>query len=226
MSGVVVTGATGGCGTTTLACAIALRHAQAGGSPVLIGAGADYGGPSDLWGVPAARTLDDLLPLGSDLTPVHISHIIHSHASGVGVIVGPRSPGAAAAWEGDMLDALVEGATGGHEWIADLGRAGTPLAHALAARADHVVVVVPARVECMAQASHLIGRMGNARTSAMWSPLPAAGDLPVRAMRRALGDIPVIVMPSDRRGAADVMAGRLPSRRGLGRAIAELDDLP
>lgn len=222
MSGVVVAGATGGCGVTTLACAMALRAVQDGAAPILVGAGADPGGPSDLWGVPTARTLDDLLPLGNDLGPAHVAHVIHAHVYGAGIIVGPRSPDAAVAWQGDPLRSLISGITDDRDWIADVGRAGTALADALAARADLTVIVVTARVDAVAHAARLIDRLGVSRVAAVMSPIPAAGDLSARAMRRALGDIPVVDMPSDGRGAADVIAGRMPSRRGLARSVTEL----
>jgi hypothetical protein len=220
--GVVVAGAAGGCGATTLACAIALGQAQGADGPVLVGAGALPGGPSDLWGVPAARTLDDLLPLGDEIGPGHIAQVMHSHASGARVIVGPRSPGSAAAWQGDALQALVGGIAASGAWVADVGGAGTPLAFALAACARLAVLVVPARVGAVGQAARLIEGLAPARIAVVASPLPGAGDLSARAMRRALGDLPVIAMPPDRRGAADVMAGRMPSRRGLARTVTEL----
>jgi len=222
VSGVVVAGATGGCGVTTLACAIALGHAQGADRPVLVGAGACPGGPSDLLGVPAARTLDDLLPLGDDLGPGHIAQVTHSHASGVQVIVGPRSPAAAAAWQGQPLQALIAGIGASGTWVADAGCGGTALAMALAALANLAVVVVPGRVGAVGHAARLIESIGPGRIAVVASPLPAAGDLSARAMRRALGDLPVVGMPVDRRGAADVMAGRAPSGRGLARTLTEL----
>jgi hypothetical protein len=220
--GVVVAGAAGGCGATTLACAMALGHAQGADSPTVIGAGAVPGGPSDLWGLPAVRTLDDLLPLGDDLGPGHIAQVAHSHASGARVIVGPRSPGAAAAWQGDALQALVSGIAASGTWVADAGRAGTPLAAALATRAHLVVVVVPGRVGAVGHAVSLIESLSPARVAVVASPLPAADELSARAMRRALGGLPVIGMPVDRRGAADLIAARMPSRGGLARTVAEL----
>ena len=222
MSGVVVAGATGGCGVTTRACASALGHAQGADRPVLVGAGACPGGPSDLLGVPAARTLDDLLPLGDDLRSGHIAQVMHSHASGLQVIVGPRSPAAAAAWQGPPLQALVAGIVASGTWVADAGCGGTLLATTLAARADLRVVVVPARVGAVAHAAGLIEGLGPGHIAVVASPLPAAGELSVRAMRRALGDLSVIAMPFDRRGAAAVMAGRVPSGRGLARTVMEL----
>lgn len=228
MSGTVVVGATGGCGATTLACLLALCQVDPDRAPVLVGADIHAGGPADAWDVAVTRSLDDLLPLGDELDPAHVDHLTHHHASGVRVIAGPRTPASAMAWHGARARALCAAITAAPAWVADAGRGDTPLAAALLAQASRVLVVAPLTLAGARAARRAIGAAGpmpgGARDAVVVaSPVPGGEGLSARAMARALDGHAITQVGRDARGAADVMAARMPGRRsGLARVARDL----
>lgn len=217
-----ILGATGGCGATTLACGAALVASQSGPGPLLVGLDSLGGGPADLWGIPATRSVDDLRAVGEELGPEHVGNVVHEHRSGVAVMVGPRTPRGAAEWDGHAADMLAGLIAVGRPWIADAGRGGLPLADAFLTRASRVVVVTPCTVDGASRARRVLDQLASRTVTIAATGLPAGGTMSARALRRVLGCDEVIEFPVDHRGASDISAGRAPRRRGLAGAIARM----
>ncbi|MSO44219.1 MAG: hypothetical protein EXQ74_02740 [Thermoleophilia bacterium] len=220
MSGVVVMGATGGCGVTTLACGLALGRVHA--HPLLVGADSLGGGPVEMWRIPVARSVDDLRTVIAELGPEHVGHVVHQHASGVAVLPGPSSPGRAIEWEGPTATALAKAVAAGGHWVADAGRGWSPFAAALATMATRVVVVVSGSLDAVVRARGVMVALDVDRITLIASALPIGGDLSARSLRRALGQGAVIEMPLDRRGARDIAAGAPARGRGIATVVGVL----
>lgn len=218
MSGIVVIGAAGGCGTTTLACALALRMAQSGDAPLLVDAGMHGAGPAALWGLQPARALDDLLPLGDAVTSAHVDQVVHHHGCGVDVIAGSAGPASAASWDGAHADSVAAHVAARASWVADAGLGDSALAAVLARRAGRVVMVVPATVHGVARARRA-GIADGPPVVVVASALPGGDPLAARAMRAALGGHAAVALDRDDRAARDVAEGRPPRGRRMARAV-------
>lgn len=211
-------GAAGGCGTTTLACALALRMAPTGSSPLLVDAGMHGTGPAALWGLDPARALDDLLPLGDGVTAGHVDQVVHHHACGVDVIAGSAGPASAVMWNGSRAQAVAAHVAARGGWVADAGLGDAPLALVLARQATRLVLVVPATVQGAARAVRGLPALEQPAV-VVASALPGGDPLAARAMRAAMGGRVVVALDRDDRGARDVTEGRPPRGRRLARAV-------
>lgn len=103
----VIIGAVGGSGASTLASGLALARAAEGDAAVLVEFALDRADLAGAWGLPARRTLDDLVPVQAELDARHLDMVAHRHSSGVAILLGPGRPGAERDWEtaatGDLL---------------------------------------------------------------------------------------------------------------------------
>jgi len=226
VSGIVVMGAVGGCGTTTLACAVALAHAAHGQVPLIADVDAHCGGPSDLWCVPATRALDDLLGLGDELRPEHLEHLVHRHSGGMDVMAGCRSPAAAVAWAPPGPERYAAYVSSRTPWVADAGRADTGLAAALVAVASLVVALVPRSVHSAQRAAGLLARTAGRNVLAVATDLPVGERISDRALGRAIGTEVIGSAPRDDRNAARVAAGQAARGKGIARAVAAVLEAP
>jgi len=215
-------GATGGCGATTLACAVALGRAQAGEAVLVVDLDAHGGGPSALWGIPATRALDDLHDLGDGLGPDHLGHLVHRHPAGIDVMAGARTPAALIHWSAAPADAFATHVTTRSSWVADAGRGDTVLAAALTARADLVVVVAPRTVHGTARAVAVLREGQWRRAACVASHLPAGERVSDRTLSRAIGLDVIASVPCDDRAASRVAAAQPARGRGLARAVAAI----
>jgi MinD-like ATPase involved in chromosome partitioning or flagellar assembly len=221
VSGIVVIGATGGCGATTIACAIAL-HGRGEATPLLVDADPHGGGPAALWGIDATRHLDDLAGLGGDIGTEHVAHLVHGHPCGIDVLAG-GGPGAS----GVLDDARTAHAIAAHAasrraWVADCGRGDTAVCESLVSRAGRVVLVVPRSLQGVARAgSAIIGLAGRPVLVAA-GEIPGARGIGVAALTRALGVVEAVPVRRDDRGAVAVASARPPRGRGIAKAVALL----
>ena len=232
MSGIVVMGAAGGCGTTTFACALALALAGEGESVLMIDLDAHGGGPSALWGIPATRVLDDIHALGDGIAPEHLDHLVHRHPSGIDVMAGARAPQAVTAWAPAAAAALTAHVTARGSWLVDAGRGDTGVAAALVARAGLAVVLVPRTVHGANRAARMLDRDGTGNGNAsggseaprravvVATELPGGEGIPERALARATGHEVIAGAPRDDRAAARVASAQAARGRGLARAVA------
>ncbi len=157
---VVVGGACGGAGASTLAAAVALVAAAEGGRGALLVDGDPFGGGLDLLvgaeGVEGLRW-PDLDGLRGRVSGEAVMAALPT-VGGVGVLAASRS--AAAPPSAEAVAAVVEaGRSGGWPVVVDLSRspgpAGAAVTEAVLADADLAVLVVPARVRA-ACAAHVL----------------------------------------------------------------------
>jgi pilus assembly protein CpaE len=86
-------GPKGGLGTTTLACNVAIALKQATHQRVaLFDCNLPFGDVEVMLNVPMGSTIVDLLPHVNDLGPGTLDRVLVPHASGVQVLLAPRSP--------------------------------------------------------------------------------------------------------------------------------------
>jgi pilus assembly protein CpaE len=96
---VLVIGAAGGCGASTVAGALALAWARAGRPSRLIELDLERGDLAGAWGIPAERTIADLLPVLAELTTEHVERAAYVHPSGCSLLLAPALPGAGRPWD-------------------------------------------------------------------------------------------------------------------------------
>lgn len=222
MSGTVVVGATGGCGATTVACALALMLAAQGGAPLLVDGDLHAGGPGALWNVDATRGLDDLGELGSDVGAEHVGHLVHRHACGVDVMAGCLRASSAVVHDPVACAAVADYAASRPCWVADGGRGDSGLVAALIARADRLLMVAPCTLRGAARAAALVERL-DARSAVVLAARWVPGEhVPARVLARSAGGAEVLALGRDDRAAGHVAAGRAPRGRGLARALQPL----
>jgi pilus assembly protein CpaE len=140
---VVVVGAVGGCGATTVACAIATHLAARGGDATLVEFDLDRGDLAGRWDVPAERTIDDLAPVADELRPDHVELVALRHPAGPRLLLGPRRPGAAGAWTPDRAGALIDAVRTLGPAVVDAGGFLGPHVAAACAATGRAVVVAP-----------------------------------------------------------------------------------
>ena len=140
---VVVVGAVGGCGATTVACAIATYLAARGGDATLVEFDLERGDLSGRWDVPAERTIDDLVPVADELRPDHVGLVALRHPAGPRLLLGPCRPGAAATWTSDRASALIDVVRGLGPAVVDAGGFLGPHVAGACAAAGRAVVVTP-----------------------------------------------------------------------------------
>ncbi len=226
MSGsVAVAGACGGCGASTLSAGIALAWACAGAQAVLAELDLERGDLAGAWGIPADRTLADLVAVAEELGPGHLDQVAHPHASGLMVLLAPGRADAAAPWRGAPAGRLAAALGARGPWVADAGPVLDGPAAGAAAAAGRVVVVAPPSVAGARRARALAARLaalGGPDPGLVISGAAGAGDLGDRALGRAAGLEVVARLPRDPRGAGELAAGRLPRRGPLVREVERL----
>ena len=224
----VVAGASGGCGASLVAGALALRWAAAGARPWLLELDLERGDLAGAWDVPADRTIADLVPVAAELDGGHLRAAALPHPSGVSLLPGPGAPGAADAWDDAGLARLVDAAAGEGQVVVDagagLGRPGLVAAE----RGGGVLVVCPPTLAGARRARRLLdalaARGADRRAAVVVSAGPERGEIGARALGRALAARVVAELPWARREGMDLSAGRWSSGRGrrLHRAVERL----
>jgi pilus assembly protein CpaE len=225
---VVVLGAAGGCGATTLAGALALAWARAGLPSRLIELDLERGDLAGAWGLPADRSLADLLPVLAELEDEHVERAAYPHASGCSVLLAPGVPGAAGRWDEVATSLLLAVASAGVACAIDGGAGLSRPSAAAAALGGSVLIACPPtlagarRARRLAQAAAAAGCAETPRlvvTLARGEP-----ELGARALAGAAGLAVAAVLPRSDREAARLSAGDWPQgrRTPLARALAEL----
>jgi pilus assembly protein CpaE len=214
---VLVLGATGGCGATTLACALALAWVRAGRSTLLLELDLDRGDLAGSLDVVPERTVADLLPVSAELTAEHLRRAAYPHRSGLSVLLGPGRAGTELAWPDSGLERLV-GTAGAQTLCVVDGGTGLGRASAAAARvARQVVIVAPGSVAGARRARRLAAVLGSGRAPRLVVAAPR-GSADEELSPRALGLAAAIdlagELPRSEREAAQLVGGRWPTRRG------------
>jgi secretion/DNA translocation related CpaE-like protein len=198
----VVTGATGGAGASTLAAALA-RYAhvhEAGGA--LVDLDPASGGIDLMLGAeraPGARW-DELAGVGARVDEGILIEALPT-SDGLAVLSWPASgeiePDAVAV--GHVLDALVRSQV---RVVVDGGRGRDPRFHVALARAGCLVVLVPLRVRAVTAARRLLQSVPQHVSIAVVAREPAPGGLGVDDVAEALGRPVVATLAEDRRRPA------------------------
>lgn len=208
---VLVVGAAGGLGATTLAAALALAIARDEGTVSLLDLDFETGATHAGWDVPRQRTTGDLVPVIAELRPEHLDLIAHRHQSGVDLVMAPGTAGASMPWQGPQVGVLVECAAQRGTVIVDSGRASGVHLDAVAAVASRAIVLAPATVAGIAGVIGIRARGWPASVTVALSPLRSA-EMSARSFARGCGVSEVVSIPRSVREARDLLAGRWPGR--------------
>jgi len=225
---VLVLGAAGGAGATTLAGGLALAWARAGRPSRLVELDLERGDLAGSWSVPAGRTLADLAPVLGELEPGHVERAAYPHPTGCSLLLAPGVPGADASWDAAAVAALITAAASGVACAIDggpgLGRASA----AAAACGASVVLVCPPSLSGARRARRLAQAAADAGCAQPPRLVVALGggepELSARALAGVAGLPVVAVLPRSEREAARMSAGVWPEgrRAPLARAVADL----
>lgn len=222
---VVVTGAVGGAGTSTLAAALA-HHAHAAGDHAVLVDLDPTGGGIDLMlgaeGASGARW-DELAGITGRVDEVVLLDAL-PHADGLPLLSWPAvsdlEPGSTAV--GQVLDALCR--TAGVV-VVDGGRAVDPRVTVALSRCRQLVVVVPLRVRAVAAARRLVRRVPAHLSPVIVARDPAPGGLTSDDLATALGLPVAAVLPDDRRRpTTEEIGGPPPSSASWRRVCSTLLD--
>jgi len=211
-AGIAVMGATGGCGTTTMAAAIT-AWGDAGICRVL-GLDGHGGGPHVMWGVRVERGVDQLDAVRGEVDAGHVHHIAHQGMGEWGLVAGPSSPAAYARWDGDAAPRLVDAMVPPGPWVADLGRGDHQLAAHVMQRASGAVVMMPCSLDGTEACRQMLPHISAPRVLVAVVARPGDDHVSLRAIRRLIPSHTVMEVPWDRRGAVRLTSGAT-GRRGL-----------
>lgn len=220
---IVVVGATGGVGATTVASGLALATARSGTASLLLDLDFDSGDSHVGWGVPRDRTLGDLADVVDELVPDHLAVVAYEHDSGVGLLMSPAERGASARWSRVSIGRLLDAAAVHGVAVVDAGRAHPAHIDVARERAGLTVVVAPPTLRGVRRTRALVeqgGAGGVAVCVADWGHR----ELSARAFSRACGLDRVTTLPRAPREAGALASGRLVAQRRsrLGERLAEL----
>jgi pilus assembly protein CpaE len=225
---VLVLGAAGGCGATTLAGGLALAWARAGLPSRLVELDLERGDLAGSWSLPAGRTLADLLPVLAELEEGHVERAAYPHPSGCSVLLAPGVPGAGAPGDEFAAGVLLAVAAAGVACAIDGGPGlGRPSAAAAASGAS-VLIACPPSLAGARRARRLAQAAADAGCgAALRLVVTLAGgepELGARALAGVAGLAVAAVLPRADREAARLSAGVWPEgrRTPLARSVAEL----
>jgi len=221
---VVVIGATGGAGATTVACGMALALARTCSGTALLDLDFELGDTHEAWGVPRHRTLGDLVPVLGELGPTHLDLIGYAHDSGVDLLLSPASHGASNDWGRGDLAALLACACLKGPVVVDAGRAPVHHVSVVCELAHTLVVVAPATLRGARRAREVIDRCAADKVRVVLNqPVGLRAELSSRAFAAACGrpvDSQLQSSPREAERLRSGVGGR--SRRGLLPRLAEL----
>lgn len=225
MNGVIlVIGAVGGAGASTVAAGVALARAGAGQPTTLIDLDLEHGDLAAEWGCPERRGLADLLPVADELAAGHLGQVTFPHRSGVGVIAAPRRPGAADPWDDARLRRVIDLAGARGPLAIDGGVALSRPAWAVAGAADRVLIVTPGTVRAARRAREAAGHLGGRAATAIVVRDGAGAELGAQEIAGLVGVPLAGRIPRSGAGARRVLGGGWPLRTAprFARALAEL----
>jgi hypothetical protein len=218
-TGIAVVGATGGCGTTTMAAAITAW----GGAGIcrVLGLDGHGGGPHTLWGVRVERGVDHLDAVRAEVDAGHVQHIAHKGMAEWDLVAGPESAMTYAGWGGDLAPRLVAAMVPQGPWVADLGRGDHQLAECVVKHASGVVVMTPCSLDGAEACRHLLPHISAPRVLVAAVARPGEHHVSRRAIRRLVPGHTVMEVPWDRRGVGRLASGAT-GRRGLQSCVGQI----
>ena len=209
---VVVAGAVGGAGASTIASGYALAVAAAGPPVALMDLDLDRGGLSPAWGIPVGRTIDDLAAVADDPRPEHLEMVAFTHRSGVHVYAAPGRLGAECVWRDSRLERLIDLAGSAGEVVVDAGTLRGDIGRQLVRVAGRLLIVVPPTLAACRAAQRLISDCADERPALGVEVILNRGvgtnQLATRSCARLLGRPVHVELPRADDESADCGAGR------------------
>jgi Flp pilus assembly CpaE family ATPase len=224
---VAVYGARGGAGTTFVATHLAAALAKAERRCVLVDLDVVFADASAAVGVPTdgdVRTMADLVPLGDEISPVHVTEVMWRHPNGFGVLLAPGDELATVTVREHHYRAAVEAVRRTCDVVVlhvprgldAISRMGLELA-------DRVVVVLGLDVLSFRDAKRAIAATGIEERCAFVVNRAARSEVAPSDVERVFGQAPLAVIPSDRSVRSAQDRGRLVPLRGrVGRQVQRL----
>ncbi len=214
---VAVVGATGGCGTSLTAAGVALAVAAADAPVALLELDLERGDLAAAWGIPPARTLDDLVGVQAELTVAHLRLIAHPHPANVMLLAAPARTGAACAWDGPATRRLIAAASQLGRVVIDCGAVLSEAAQRAIADAERVLLVAPATIRgarrVRAIAREIDRLAGAGRVELVVNRSVGREPLGAQAFAKAAGMVVAAVLARSDRDAERIGAGTWSSGR-------------
>lgn len=209
--GLVVLGASGGCGATTVAIGSALAIQRSGGSAVLVELDFARGDLAGGFGVPRDRSIADLEGVADELTEAHVLAAAFPHRSGMRVLFAP--PPSAATWGRSAAALLVSASAASGHVVADLSCGLTDAAFGAIDQGATPVIVSSATRAGARRAAAFVEALAECECAFLLSRAGGAKELSARAAERMVGLSVAAELP-DSKGEADALAaGRWPTKR-------------
>lgn len=215
---VLVVGAAGGCGATTVALGMALAASRAGRRARLVELD-PAGDLAGTLGVAPDRTLADLEPVLAELTAEQIRGVLHRHRTGVEILLGAGLP-----LDADCAARLVSAAATAADAVLDAAAGRCPRTRAAAHVAARSLIVSPPTIAGTRRAGRLAEWLGGPPPQVVIGVGAGRPELGRRAHERASGLEVVGELPHAPAEAEDVLAGAWPTGRRA-RLAGELDRL-
>jgi Flp pilus assembly CpaE family ATPase len=216
-----VLGTVGGCGATTVACALALLWGRDRATR-LIDLDLVAGDIAARWGVRCGRTVADLLLIAGALGPDLVSRAEYPLADRLALVGAPEQPPAPPPSDAAVRE-LMRAVGDGVQAVIDLGSRADHTALAALASAQRGLIVAPPTVRAIRRARTIADAVAPVPCDLVLCDGAMAAELGPRTATRLSG-LPVLTaLPRSSRAAAAVETGRRPGgRRRFARAIAEL----
>jgi pilus assembly protein CpaE len=224
---VAVYGARGGAGATFVATHLAAAIARTERRCVLVDLDVVFADTSAAIGAPSdgsARTIADLVPLGEEISPVHVGEVMWRHPSGFGVLLAPADEPSTIAVREHHYRAAVEAARRTCDVVVlHVPRSLDAISRAGLELADRVVIVLGLDVVSFRDAKRAIATAGIDERSVFVVNRASRSEVAPSDVERVFGRAAVAVIPSDRSVRTAQDRGRLVPLRGrIGRQLQRL----
>lgn len=226
---IAVYGARGGVGATFVATHLAAAFARTERRCVLVDLDVVFAGASAALGVAAdedTRTIADLVPLGDELSPVHVGEVLWRHPAGFRVLLAPAEEVAPTSVRDEHVRAALEASRRGTDVVvAHLPHALDAVVRAGLEVADRVVMVVGLDVVSLRDAKRVIAAASLGDRVDIVVNRAARADVTPSDVERVLGRAPIALIPADARVTKAQQRGEVVSFRGrLGRQLKRAAD--
>jgi pilus assembly protein CpaE len=221
---VAVFGGRGGVGATFVTTHLAAAIAKAERRCVLVDLDVVFAGVTAAVGVPAdddVRTIEDLAPLGDEVSPVHVAEVLWRHPSGFRALLAPGDELASTTVRADHYRAAIEATRRGNDVVMlHVPRALDAIARTGLELADRIVLVVGLDVVSLRDAKRVIDALELGGRIEIVVNRAARSEVTVSDVERVLGRAPLAVIPADGRVASAQQRGEIAPLRGrVGRQL-------
>jgi Flp pilus assembly CpaE family ATPase len=216
-----VLGTVGGCGATTVACALALLWGRDRATR-LIDLDLAAGDIAARWGVRCGRTVADLLLIAGELAPDLVARAEYPLVERLALVGAPERLPAPPPSDAAVRELVLAMGDGVHA-VVDLGSRADHTALAALAATQRGLIVAPPTVRAVRRARTIADAVAPVPCDLVLCEGATTAELGPRTATRLSGLAVLIALPRSSRAAAAVEAGRRPGgRRRFARAIGEL----